>query len=235
VDLANGTTIIDTISNGFLVALSAIGTALAGATLWRLLRIRRISTSVNDQTESPRKEASYLSSFPFEDFAKALKDAKIEDEDRQFLLLKQYHDTGLQQSTVSFYISLVFAAIGFVVIILSWVTADKDLSLSQQGRALLAAFSGVVMDTVAALFIVQSNKARALMADFFDRLRSDRKLDQAVAMATELSDQDISSRLKAVLALRLVDAKASPSVLQAVIGGLPPAGLVTREETGGVD
>ena len=71
--------------------------------------------------------------------------------------------------------------------------------------------SGTIIEAVAALFFVQSNRARRLMVEFFDRLRADKKLDDALRLAQEIGDGHIQSRLKVLLALDFADVRAAPN------------------------
>jgi hypothetical protein len=149
---------------------------------------------------------------------------------QQFALLREYHSQGLAQSRISFWFSLVFAAIGFFVIVLSvglFITQgqqpDPTTSLHKPTFALVA---GTIIDAVAALFFVQSNRARQLMTEFFDKLRIDRKLDEALRLANEIIDQKVQASLKAVLALSFADVKSAEGTLAAVLGPRPPSAPV---------
>ena len=123
--------------------------------------------------------------------------ATAEDDSRpnqQYVLLQEYHSQGLAQSKISFWFSLIFAAIGFTIIIisvLSYVLSSGDSGgstslVDKAGKPIFAMISGTIIDAVAALFFVQSNKARQLMTDFFDKLRIDRKLDESLNVLKEL-------------------------------------------------
>jgi len=116
------------------------------------------------------------------------------DEDKEFQLLKRYHDISLTQSRASHWFSLLFASLGFFVIVMPVVRNAQDVQL-------LPLVSGGVIEAVASLFFVQSNRATRLMVDSFDRLRTDRKLEKALDLAQEIHDRDVQSRLKALLAL----------------------------------
>jgi hypothetical protein len=57
------------------------------------------------------------------------------------------------------------------------------------------------------------------MTAFFDRLRSDQALDRALALADEVPDDLIRSRVKAVLAFSLAQASPGDEVVEMVLGG----------------
>jgi hypothetical protein len=65
----------------------------------------------------------------------------------------------------------------------------------------------VIIEAVSALFFVQSNKTRQLMTEFFDKLRSDRKLDESLQLMANIPSDVISSRLRAVVALHFAEVK----------------------------
>ena len=129
--------------------------------------------------------------------------------EKQYVLLKSYHAQSLAQSKQSFWFSLVFASLGFGVIVLAILGHseghfDKSIKL----------ISGTVIDAVAGLFFVQSNKARELMSDFFDKLRTDRKLDESLRLVTEVPDPVLKGRLQVVLALNFAEVKLNDDALQ---------------------
>jgi hypothetical protein len=78
---------------------------------------------------------------------------------------------------------------------------ESRLAVAKQAGAILGAISGVVVETVAGLFFVQSNRARKLMAEFFDRLRQDRRLEESLAQADKIPDPNLRGRLNAALAV----------------------------------
>jgi hypothetical protein len=73
------------------------------------------------------------------------------------------------------------------------------------------------IDAVAALFFVQSNKARQLMTEFFDKLRTDRRLDESLKLADAISDPFVASRLKALLALHFADVPVELRLFEGVV------------------
>ncbi|HEX4966303.1 MAG TPA: hypothetical protein VF173_36175 [Thermoanaerobaculia bacterium] len=138
--------------------------------------------------------------------------------ERQYLLLREYHAQGLAQSKISFWFSLVFAALGFLVVITAIFAIDPKVQITEQGRAIITLISGTVIDTVSALFFVQSNKARQLMVDFFDRLRSDRKLEESLTLASSLENAELKGRLYALLSLSFADIKSNEAFLASLMG-----------------
>ena len=137
-------------------------------------------------------------------------------EERQFLLLRQYHSQGLAQSKISFWFSLIFASLGFGVIIIAILMMDKEAKLTEQGRAFIPLIAGTIIDAVAALFFVQSNKARRLMTEFFDKLRTDRKFEESLQLADQIPDEILQSKLKIMLAMSFAEVKSTDDILSSM-------------------
>jgi hypothetical protein len=141
---------------------------------------------------------------------------------QQYILLREYHAQGLAQSKISFWFSLIFASLGFSVIMLGvglFLSQDaSQMSIAAAQKPAFTLISGTVIDAVAALFFVQSNRARQLMSEFFDKLRVDRKLDECLKLAGDITDQRIQSSLKAVLALSFAEVVSSDQMLASILG-----------------
>lgn len=132
--------------------------------------------------------------------------------EKQFLLLERYHGQVILQSTISFWFSLIFGVVGFLVIISS-VYGSNDTN-----AVLLKVIGGTIVDAVSALLFVQSNKARDSMKDFFDKLRADRKLEESLRLAESLSDKDMQNRLKTAVVLEFAGVSNSEKTLPDVYG-----------------
>jgi hypothetical protein len=137
--------------------------------------------------------------------------------DRQYALLKEYYAQGLAQSKISFWFSLIFASLGFGVIITALLTIDRGASITQQGQSIAALVAGTIIDSVSALFFVQSNRARQLMTEFFDKLRIDRKLDESLNLVGAISDKELQGRMQALLALNFVEVDELREVVREIV------------------
>lgn len=150
----------------------------------------------------------------------------LDASEKQYILLSSYHAQSLAQSKQSFWFSLVFASLGFGVIVMAILgnspnNIDKTIKL----------ISGTIIDAVAGLFFVQSNKARELMSEFFDKLRTDRKLDESLRLVAEVPDETLKSRLQVVLSLNFADVKLNDEALRNLLdttGRESPQPSVTR-------
>lgn len=123
---------------------------------------------------------------------------------RRQALLETYHNQGLSQSRVSFWFSLALGIFGFGVIVFAVLTKNKETGTY---------IAGAVTEGVAALFFTQSNQARRLMSEFFEKLRDDRRLEESLNLTDKITDPQLRSSLQALLAMQLVNSKVSPSVL----------------------
>ena len=155
-------------------------------------------------------------------------DSNNTDVNHQYALLQEYHAQGLAQSKISFWFSLVFGAIGFFIIIISVLSynfssglENKTTLYDQAAKPIFAVVAGTIIDAVAALFFVQSNKARQLMTEFFDKLRIDRKLDASLHVLSQIEDEAISSRVKALLTLNFAEVNVSDDAFRRIVSGMP--------------
>lgn len=143
-------------------------------------------------------------------------DVALSTNEKQFLLLKQYHSQGLTQSNISFWFSLIFAALGFVLIVTSILNIEKDKTFWTQTTSLISLISGIIIDSVSALFFVQSNKSRELMATFFDKLRTDRKIEESLKLSDEIPDEILKSKLKMILSLHFAEINTTDKIVSII-------------------
>jgi hypothetical protein len=127
-----------------------------------------------------------------------LENLRVALETVQVNQLTQYHATSLAQSRFSFWFSIIAAALGFVVILAG---ASALLFGGDLNSAILGVVSGTIIDAVAALFFRQSNEARRLMTDFFDKLRLDRQFNESLRLCEAIPDLEMQSRIKAQMCL----------------------------------
>jgi hypothetical protein len=147
-----------------------------------------------------------------------LRTAHAPREDKQLALFIRYHEETRNYARLISTVSLLFAGIGFCVIVIAFATAQPATALTDQGRALLMAFAGVVIEAVSSLFFVQSNRARKAVAEFLDRLREDRKLDRALDLAATVPHEALRSRLQTMIALSFINRPVSDELLISLFG-----------------
>ena len=105
--------------------------------------------------------------------------------------LARYYGQVLVQSKMSFWFSLVFASLGFLVII----AAALLYSAERQGATVASFLAGVVIDSVAGLFFVQSKDAQRSMAESFDKLRKDRQQADSRSLCESIEDSKLKDAL----------------------------------------
>jgi hypothetical protein len=133
--------------------------------------------------------------------------------------LALYYGQILGQSKISFWFSLIFASLGFGVI----VVAVFLYSGSEIGKTMAQFAAGTVMDAVAALFFVQSRNAQKSMGEFFDKLRRDRQQLESRRLCEQLEVRRIRDALRVVLSLHYAEVENASEVAKNVTnaGGLP--------------
>jgi hypothetical protein len=119
-------------------------------------------------------------------------------ETEQIKQLIVYHHNGLSQSQISFWFSIGAASIGFLVIVVGVISI---FSGSQLTTSVVSIGSGAVIDAVAALFFTQSNQARRLMTEFFDKLRTDRQFNESLRLCDAIQDEHTRAGLQVQLSL----------------------------------
>jgi hypothetical protein len=179
-----------------LQGIAGLAVLVAAYLIWRQLQVR------------------YSSDYNLLSKEIASRTSELSDRGEGLLLMEKYHAQGLAQSSISFWFGLLLAALGFAVILGAIALAvNSRAAFNQQGRATITLIAGTITEAVSILFFNQSNKARELMKDFFDKLRSDERMKEAMKLTKEISEINLRSGVQAVLALRFVDSRILPSVL----------------------
>jgi hypothetical protein len=125
--------------------------------------------------------------------------------------LATYYNRALSRATISFWFSIIFATIGFGVIIFALLSHDS----SDLYATILKVVSGTVIDAVSSLFFFQSTNAQKQMGDFFEKLRLDRLISDARAMIGEVENAERRDQLRAQLVLKFA------GIEQLLEGGAP--------------
>jgi hypothetical protein len=112
--------------------------------------------------------------------------------------LASYYNQALSRANISFWFSLIFAAIGFGVLIFAFITHSS----SDIYGTVMKVISGTVIDAVSALFFVQSTSAQKSMSDFFVNLRLDRLNAEAREMIGEIDNVERRDQLRSQLILK---------------------------------
>lgn len=112
--------------------------------------------------------------------------------------LSNYYKHALSRANISFWFSIIFASIGFCVIIFAFASHSP----SDIGGTVTKVVSGTVIDAVSALFFVQSTNAQKSMGEFFEKLRLDRLNAEAREMIGEIEDAERRDQLRSQLVLK---------------------------------
>jgi hypothetical protein len=127
--------------------------------------------------------------------------------------LAAYYAQVLAQSKVSFWFSLVFASLGFLVIVVAAFRFTPDSA----GAAVAQIVAGSIMDAVAALFFVQSKAAQTSMSDFFEKLRRDRQHAESRRLREAIAEPQARDALRVQLALHYAEVPSGSDVAKGII------------------
>ena len=147
---------------GASVSVAIAFTAIVGA--FKAGVLRKVRLGAFEIEASPKEVQVFREALELRGTERA-KDIPFEIEQ-----LTNYYSQILAQSKVSFWFSLIFASLGFAIIVVA-----AFLYTDGSGTATVAQFiAGIIMDAIAGLFFVQSHNAQKSMGEFFDKLRNDR-------------------------------------------------------------
>ncbi len=153
--------------------------------------------------------------------------------DEQRRLWDEYHQQGLRQSRQSFLFSLVFAGVGFAVVVSGILRVQQGTAITSQASAFVSLTAGTIVDVVSVLFFTQSNRARRLMAEFFDKLIADRKFSESIRLAQMITNSDLKGKVQALLALSFAGVEDARKSLRLVLGtgleGATTSGILEKE------
>jgi hypothetical protein len=229
----------------FVTGLLGVGAALIGG-VWLILssrRMVRLKAQVAEVAKAAGARAGLDWAYPLKLMNAQVGGAALlapggppeddpEGDAASEALLHRYHAQGLAQSQISFWFSITFAALGFGIIAFG-ATSAFLVPNTDAIRSAVPIVSGVIIDAVSGLFFVQSNRARQLMSDFFDKLRADNKLSEALRLADEITDQKVASNLRAYLSMHFAGIDVGVDAFRSV-AGLPirvlPRGPVTQAQ-----
>lgn len=180
--------------------LSLVGALRAGV----LRRVRFGSLEIEATSEEKRQA---------QELVQGLQTSLREDVPFETEQLAQYYAQILAQSKISFWFSLIFASLGFVVIILaSFLHADGNVQATS-----VQVFAGVIMDAVSALFFVQSRNAQKSMGEFFDKLRRDRQQLESRKLCDSIENPTAKDAIRMQLALHYADLPDASTIARGII------------------
>ncbi|WP_371790232.1 hypothetical protein OG285_04580 [Streptomyces sp. NBC_01471] len=135
--------------------------------------------------------------------------ASLLEPDPQVSMLTQIYSHGLAQAKVSFFVSIVFGMVGSAILLAGVVLAimHADSSGSRYG-AIVTQTAGAVINVLAGVFFLQSNRTRRDMGAqgvmLRDDSRFDRRLKAASVLSDNISEDALRNQVRAQMALQLV-------------------------------
>lgn len=109
-----------------------------------------------------------------------------------------YHEQSLKQSNISFWISIVGACIGVLVIIINLVVNNG------KSEIWVGSFSGAVIEAISALIFYISDKSSKKMTDFFDKFLNDTNIKTSIEVATKINDNELRNEIFSKISLNLI-------------------------------
>ncbi len=147
--------------------------------------------------------------------------------------LAQYYAQVLAQSKIASWFSLIFASLGFLVI----VVANVRYSESSASASVAQTIAGIITEAVSALFFVQSNRAQAAMSEFSEKLRRDRQNIEARKLCDAVTNELARDALRIHLSLHYAEMKAGHDIGDSIVGAcirpLPPPRVLHPGEVAG--
>ncbi|MEU0856938.1 hypothetical protein ACFY7F_28535 [Streptomyces griseofuscus] len=142
--------------------------------------------------------------------------AVLLEPDAQASMLTQIYSHGLAQAKVSFFVSIVFGMVGSAVLLtgvgLAIGHADSNGS---RYAAIVTQTAGAVINLLAGVFFLQSNRTRRDMGAqgvmLRDDSRFDRRLKAASVLSDNISDEPLRNQVRAEMALQLVGGQLDTS------------------------
>jgi hypothetical protein len=129
-------------------------------------------------------------------------EADFAADDRRYALLRAYAQQSLNQTRLSFFASLSAAGLGFVVIIIG---AMLSIVQTNPINGITAVIAGTIIDAVSLLFFSQDRRHQRTMFEFFERLREDRKLDEALLLMRTSQPGALQARVHAAMTLHFAN------------------------------
>jgi hypothetical protein len=129
--------------------------------------------------------------------------ALANNEKKLNLYAKQsYHIQGLNQAEWGFWMSIVGAISGFIIIVVSLF-----IPKTMENSASLTLTAGSIIEIVSLLFFTISNKASERVSNSFDKLRLDSNIVNSIELAKSIENSDVKDEVKVKLSLYLAGVK----------------------------
>lgn len=186
---------------GVLGALTAIYWLAKSGTATKIkLGSFAIETKPNDQKT-------------YSELIESVKKGGSEDLPFEIEQLAKYYTQILHQTKISFWFSLVFATLGFSILLII-IFGNSDLN---SNKTIISFISTTIIEAVSVLFFSRSNKAQKEMEQFFNKLRNDRQQGEARKLADSIENPMLKDILKIQLALNYSEIENDTSAINEAI------------------
>lgn len=112
---------------------------------------------------------------------------------------QSYHIQGLSQAKYGFWLSIIGAIAGFIIIVIFLFKLKDGNSIN----AAIGIVSGTIIEVISVLFFAIANKANERVNNSFEKLRVDSNTVNAIELCKDIEDIMIKDELKVKLALHL--------------------------------
>ncbi|GHT70764.1 hypothetical protein FACS1894110_22790 [Spirochaetia bacterium] len=112
-------------------------------------------------------------------------------------LITNFYEQGLSQSKIIFFFSIIAASIGFAFIIFYIIISAKDKNVLQ----LVNIIPGIVIDSIAYLFIRHATEIRNRASDLLDKLRLDNQRQKALELVEKISNDRLKDLMLAQISI----------------------------------
>ncbi|HEY0018554.1 MAG TPA: hypothetical protein VGC13_19760 [Longimicrobium sp.] len=129
-----------------------------------------------------------------------LEEMRVSAENQQISQVFQYYKHILRQAQVSFLFSIAAATLGFGIIVVVGIIIPL-MDPAQGDFRYSGIISGLIIDAVALLFFSRLNQAQKAMTEFFEKLRLDRRVSDALRLCDLVANPDVRSQLQYDLCL----------------------------------
>lgn len=135
-----------------------------------------------------------------------LEEMRLAAENQQISQVFQYYKHILRQAQLSFLFSIAAATLGFGIIVVVGIIIPL-LNPAQGDFRYSGIISGLIIDAVAVLFFSRMNQAQKAMTEFFEKLRLDRRVSDALRLCDLVANADVRSQLQYDLCLHFAGIK----------------------------
>lgn len=203
------TTQIENIISYIGISLGVIGAV--GALFWLI----KTATSKKVKLFNLEIQRNLVDEENYSELINSIKKEQNKDTTLGVEQLARYYTLISQQTKISFWFGLIFAIFGFSILLI--VTfSNTEINPS---KTIASFLSTSIIEGVAILFFLRSNKARKEMETFFSKLRKDKQQGIARKLIDSIEDSKLKDTVKTQLALYYSGIQNNTSLINEAIHG----------------